>query len=216
MLTTLYDLDLNHALNHLQAQDPPLGSLIAASPACTLTLQPPQTTLLEAIAWGIIGQQINTITAQKLFQRFIDEARPERWTPTTLANVDPEQLRTLGISRYKTRYLKTWAIALQGDFPSLSTLEGWDDLAIMERLTVIKGIGPWTAQLFLLFRLRRQDILPNQDLGIRIAIQRLYRLPERPTPRQVLSYGERWQPYRSLASWYLWRSLSASVEQIHL
>ncbi|MFM1843902.1 MAG: hypothetical protein RLZZ490_2645 [Cyanobacteriota bacterium] len=216
MITTLYVLDLNQALSDLQAQDAKLGSLITASAPCTLTLYAPQTTLLEAIAWGIIGQQINTITAQKLFQRFIDDAKPKGWTPETLARVDPERLRTLGISRYKTRYLKTWAIALQGDFPSLSALETWDDLAIMERLTAIKGIGPWTAQLFLLFRLRRQDILPSNDLGIRIAIQQLYQLPERPTPRQVLSYGERWQPYRSLASWYLWRSLSASIEQIHL
>jgi DNA-3-methyladenine glycosylase II len=216
MITTLYTLDLNQALSDLQAQDLKLGSLITTSPPCTLTLHPPQTTLLEAIAWGIIGQQINTITAQKLFQRFIDDAKPEKWTPKTLANVDPEQLRTLGISRYKTRYLKTWAIALQESFPPLSELETWDDLGIIERLTAIKGIGPWTAQIFLLFRLRRQDILPSQDLGIRIAIQRLYQLAERPTSRQVLSYGERWQPYRSLASWFLWRSLSASIEQIHL
>lgn len=106
---------------------------------------------MEAIAWGIIGQQINTVTAQKLFQRFIDDAKPERWTPETLANVNPEQLRTLGISRYKTRYLKTWAIALQESFPPLSTLDTWDDLAIIERLTAIHGIGPWTAQLFLCF-----------------------------------------------------------------
>ena len=105
---------------------------------------------------------------------------------------------------------------MQGDFPCLSELETWDDLAIIEQLTTVKGIGPWTAQLFLLFRLRRQDILPSQDLGIRIAIQRLYQLPDRPSAQQVLSCGERWQPYRSLASWYLWRSLSATVSQIHL
>ena len=216
MITTLYALDLNQALSDLQIQDSKLGSLIAASPPCTLTLHPPRTTLLEAIAWGIIGQQINTITAQKLFQQFIDDAKPKRWTPETLARVDPEQLRTLGISRYKTRYLKTWAIALQEGFPSLSVLETWADLAVVERLTAIKGIGPWTAQLFLLFRLRRQDILPSNDLGIRIAIQKLYQLSDRPPPRQVISYGERWQPYRSLASWFLWRSLSASIEQIHL
>lgn len=216
MAKTLYDIDLRQAIDNLQAQDPQLGPLIIASDACTLTLHPPQTTLLEAIAWGIIGQQINTITAQTLFQRFLDYAQPKGWTAETLANVDPESLRTLGISRYKTRYLKTWAIALQNDFPCLSELEIWDDCAIIERLTTVKGIGPWTAQLFLLFRLRRQDILPSQDLGIRIALQRLYQLPDRPSARQVLEYGERWQPYRSLASWYLWRSLSATINQIHL
>ncbi|MBE9203208.1 DNA-3-methyladenine glycosylase 2 family protein [Synechocystis salina LEGE 06099] len=151
-----------------------------------------------------------------LFQKFLDYAEPKGWTAKTLANVDSESLRALGISRYKTRYLKTWAIALQNDFPPLSELETWDDLSVIERLTVIKGIGPWTAQLFLLFRLRRQDILPSQDLGIRIAIQKLYQLPDRPSPKQVFEYGKNWQPYRSLASWYLWRSLSATVSQIHL
>lgn len=79
----------------------------------------------------------------------------------------------MGISRYKTRYLKTWVIALQDGFSSLAELETWDDLAIVERLTAVKGIGPWTAQLFLLFRLRLQDVLPSQDLRIRIAVQRL-------------------------------------------
>ena len=216
MAKTLYDLDLSQAIDYLQAQDPQLGCLITASDACTLTLHPPKTTLLEAIAWGIIGQQINTITAQTLFQRFLDYAQPKGWTAETLANVDPESLRTFGISRYKTRYLKTWAIALQNDFPCSAELETWDDCAIIERLTTVKGIGPWTAQLFLLFRLRRQDILPSHDLGIRIALQRLYQLPDRPSARQVLEYGERWQPYRSLASWYLWRSLSATINQIYL
>ncbi|MBD2653778.1 DNA-3-methyladenine glycosylase 2 family protein [Synechocystis sp. FACHB-383] len=216
MIKTLYDLDLNQGIEYLQSRDARLGTLINGLEVCSLTHHPPRTTLLEAIAWGIIGQQINTNTAQMLFQRFLDYAQPKGWTPENLANVDPESFRSLGISRYKTRYLKIWAIALQNDFPPLFELETWDDLAIVERLTAIKGIGPWTAQLFLLFRLRRQDILPNQDLGIRIAIQKLYQLPDRPNPKQVFEYGENWQPYRSLASWYLWRSLSPTVSQIHL
>ncbi|QUS62476.1 DNA-3-methyladenine glycosylase 2 family protein [Synechocystis sp. PCC 7339] len=216
MVKTLYDLDLNQGIEYLQSQDTRLGTLIAGLEVCSLTHHPPRTTFLEAIAWGIIGQQINTNTAQMLFQKFLDYAEPKGWTAKTLANVEPESLRALGISRYKARYLKTWAIALQNDFPPLSELETWDDLSIIERLTAIKGIGPWTAQLFLLFRLRRQDILPSQDLGIRIAIQKLYQLPDCPSPKQVFEYGKNWQPYRSLASWYLWRSLSATVSQIHL
>ncbi|QHV00756.1 DNA-3-methyladenine glycosylase family protein [Synechocystis sp. CACIAM 05] len=216
MIKTLYDFDLNQGIEYLQSQDDRLGTLVTGLEVCSLTHHPPRTSLLEAIAWGIIGQQINTNTAQMLFQRFLDYGQPKGWTAQTLANVDPELLRELGISRYKTRYLKTWAIALQNNFPSLPELETWDDRAIVEQLTAIKGIGPWTAQLFLLFRLRRQDILPNQDLGIRIAIQKLYQLPDRPNPKQVSEYGKNWQPYRSLASWYLWRSLSATVSQIHL
>ncbi|WP_228017284.1 hypothetical protein [Synechocystis sp. LEGE 06083] len=106
MIKTLYDLDFNQGIEYLQSRDARLGTLINGLEVCSLTHHPPRTTLLEAIAWGIIGQQINTNTAQMLFQRFLDYAQPKGWAPENLANVDPELLRSLGISRYKTRYLK--------------------------------------------------------------------------------------------------------------
>jgi len=116
-------------------------------------------------------------------------------------------LRGVGISRPKVVYLKDLAQKILDGLPTLTELEQMDDEAIIKTLTQVKGIGRWTVQMLLIFRLHRWDVLPVDDLGIRSGIRRIYSLPELPNKKTVEQLGKNWQPYCTLASWYLWRSL---------
>lgn len=128
-------------------------------------------------------------------------------TPSELAAVNDESLRGVGLSRQKLAYLKDLAVRVaSGDVP-IETLHELPDDGVIDALIRVKGVGRWTAQMFLMFRLGRPDVLPELDLGIQNAIKRAYRLRKRPTPDRVAKIGAPWAPYRTVASWYLWRSL---------
>jgi DNA-3-methyladenine glycosylase II len=127
--------------------------------------------------------------------------------PHELAATADERLRGAGLSRQKLSYLKDLATrVVENDVP-IDTLHELPDDAIIDLLVRVKGVGRWTAQMFLMFRLGRPDVLPDLDLGIQKAIQRAYGLRKRPGPARVLKIGAPWAPYRTVASWYLWRSL---------
>jgi DNA-3-methyladenine glycosylase II len=128
-------------------------------------------------------------------------------TPGMLAATSDATLRAAGLSRQKLTYLKDLATRVSaGDVP-IETLHALSDDAVIDALVQVKGIGRWTAQMFLMFRLGRPDVLPERDLGIQNAIRRAYRLRKRPLPARVAKIGAPWAPYRTVASWYLWRSL---------
>jgi DNA-3-methyladenine glycosylase II len=118
-------------------------------------------------------------------------------------------LRTAGLSRSKVTYIKDLAQRIEAGLPSLEDLQALDDEAIAQILTQIRGIGRWSVQMLLIFRLSRLDVLPTDDLGVRAAIQKLYGLDALPDKKAVEQIGQLWKPYRSIATWYLWRSLDA-------
>ena len=128
--------------------------------------------------------------------------------PAELLALDDTALRGAGLSRAKTAALKDLAAhAHDGRLPELAEARTLDDDALIERLTAVRGVGPWTVQMLLMFRLGRADVLPATDYGIRKGFQRVFRTRQLPSPRQVLARGERWRPHRTMAAWYLWRAL---------
>ncbi len=128
-------------------------------------------------------------------------------TPAGFAALSDEQLRAAGMSRQKTGYLRDLCEKVQSAKIDLEALDALSDDEVIAALVTVKGIGRWSAEMFLIFRLLRPDVLPVGDLGIVMAVQKAYRLRARPTPDRIRKIGEAWRPYRSVASWYLWRSL---------
>lgn len=157
---------------------------------------------------SIVGQQLSTRAAQAIFNRLIDRFGGHVPTPEEVLADDPDELRTAaGLSHAKVKYVRSLAEHVLDGSLQLDRLLDLPDDEVIAELVAIKGIGLWSAQLFLLVHLRRPDVLPSGDLGIRRAVMIHYGLPAMPKPAEVDEIGERWRPYRSLASMYLWRSL---------
>ena len=167
----------------------------------------------SALVRAIVFQQLSTKAASTIYSRLVALLPGGELTPQALAAVTDDELRSAGISRQKGGYLRDLcAKVLAGEVP-LDALEGMDDEAVIAALTKIKGIGRWSAEMFLMFRLHRPDVLPVGDLGIVNAVKKVYRLRKKPTPDRLRRIGEAWKPYRSVASWYLWRSLDNAPVQ---
>ena len=157
---------------------------------------------------SIAGQQLSTRAAAAIYARLLDRFGGHPPTPEEVLADDPDELRTAaGLSHAKVRYLRSLAEHILDGSLQLDRLSALPDDEVMAALTAVSGIGPWSAQMFLMFHLRRPDVLPSGDLGIRRAVMIRYGLPAMPKPAEVDAIGERWRPYRSLASVYLWRSL---------
>jgi DNA-3-methyladenine glycosylase II len=132
-------------------------------------------------------------------------------TPATVLKLRPSRMRTLGLSGQKTAYIRDLARHTRTGAVAFDHLAGLTDQQVIEQLTQVKGVGPWTVHMFLIFALRRNDVLPTGDLGIRNAIRKAYGLAELPLPVEVEALAERWRPYCTVASWYLWRSLEPNA-----
>ena len=157
---------------------------------------------------SIAGQQLSTRAAAAIYARLLDRFGGHPPTPEEVLADDPDELRTAaGLSHAKVRYLRSLAEHILDGSLQLDRLSALPDDEVMAALTAVSGIGPWSAQMFLMFHVRRPDVLPSGDLGIRRAVMIRYGLPAMPKPAEVDAIGERWRPYRSLASMYLWRSL---------
>ena len=212
------------AVSALGAADVKLGALMARVGVCGLTRRPAETpfeTLLEAIVHQqLTGKAAGTILARvkALFPRGVP-------TAAKLDSLPDEHLRAAGLSRGKVASLKDLASrSLSGEIPEFAALESLDDEAIVERLTMLRGVGRWTVEMLLIFRLGRLDVLPATDYGVRKGFALTF--PRRPASRrrsretdvelpsaaEVLARGERWRPYRSIATWYLWRALDRKGE----
>jgi DNA-3-methyladenine glycosylase II len=191
----------------LARRDPVLGALIRAHRPCGLAAaqrEDPFRAIVEAIVW----QQLSTRAAATIFARFLALFPGARFpSPPDLAAVGDDQLRAVGFSRQKIVYLRDLCARLAGGSLRLDRLDELADDEVIEALTQVKGIGRWTAEMVLIFRLHRPDVLPVDDLGIVNAIRRAYRLRKAPDAARILKIGEKWRPYRSVASWYLWASL---------
>jgi DNA-3-methyladenine glycosylase II len=195
------------ARRFLMRRDPVLATAIKAIGKCGMA-ERQRKDHLTALVGSIVSQQLSTRAAATIFGRFI--ALFPDGTPLTaeaIAAIDDERLRAVGLSGQKVRYLRDLSARIIDGRLQLDAIESLDDEAVIERLTQVKGFGRWTAEMFLMFRLHRPDVLPVDDLGIVNAVQRLYKLRKRPDAKKLQKLGEAWRPYRSVASWYLWQTL---------
>lgn len=206
------DTDYARARRYLMRKDPALAAVIRKVGPCTLPSRPTQTPFM-ALAEAIASQQLSVKAADTIFARFCALFVPDQVPdPVRLQRLDDAAIRGAGFSRAKTVFLRDLAAhVVDGRLP-LDRLHELDDTEVLTALTAVKGIGVWTAEIYLLFRLRRADVFPVDDLGLVKAAQRLYGLRQRPTRRRLLKMAEAWRPYRSVAAWYLWRSLSLPVK----
>jgi DNA-3-methyladenine glycosylase II len=196
--------EVRSAIQHLRRADPTMNDIIRRVGPFTLKTQPDRFVLLVR---SIIGQQISVSAARSIMKRLEEAVAPLRISAETLIRFEPATLRPLGVSPQKAGYLVDLARkSADGDL-RLNQLGRMDDESVIEHLVQVKGIGRWTAQMFLIFGLGRLDILPHADLGIQTAIRKNYGLRTNPKPKKIDRLAQPWRPYCSIASWYLWQTL---------
>ncbi|MDF0554667.1 DNA-3-methyladenine glycosylase [Kamptonema sp. UHCC 0994] len=196
------------AIDYLKDSDPILGQLIDQLGACQLNQRELEGDLFFCLSQSILHQQLSTKVAKVIHARFLQlYANTQFPLAQDVLDTPDEVLRQVGISRPKISYLKDLARHAIDGLPTIEELEIMDDESIIKNLTRVKGIGRWSVQMFLIFRLNRWDVLPVDDLGIRSGIRKLYGLDALPDRKTIERLGQKWKPYCSIASWYLWRSL---------
>jgi DNA-3-methyladenine glycosylase II len=198
--------DYARARRVLLRSDAVLAALIKQHGPCGLAAAQ-RTDHFSALARAITNQQLSTKTAATIYRRLAALMPADTPTPQGLAKLTDEQLREVGYSRQKITYLRDLSAHVLDGRLDLESIQDLPDGEVIAALTNVKGIGRWSAEMFLMFRLHRPDVLPVDDLGIVNAIRTQYRLRKAPTPDRIRRIGEAWKPYRSVASWYLWRSL---------
>lgn len=212
---------MQQAQDHLRRSGKRMEALIDRLGPCGLTFTDPT---FGSLARSIVYQQISIRAARSIHNRLLETCSGTQndpiggpasvtpgdsavLTPEGILQVTPEALRACGLSSQKVAYITDLARKTADGHVEFERLPALSDDEVIAALTQVKGIGVWTAQMFLMFSLQRPDILPSADLGIRNAIKLLDRLKEAPTPAEVERRGRKWRPYASAASWYLWRSL---------
>ena len=194
------------AILHLKKVDPTLAAVIERVGPCRFEPRA-DGAHFDHIAKAIVYQQLSGRAAGTIFARFAGLYGGRVPAPAELLATPEEALRSVGLSRQKIGYLRSLAETVERGELAVDRLHELPDEEILGSLVRVKGIGRWTAQMFLMFRLGRPDVLPELDLGIQKAIQRAYGLRTLPGPDRVKRIGARWSPYSTVASWYLWRSL---------
>ncbi len=196
------------AVLHLSRADKTLARLIKKVGACPLKADrkcSPFRSLVQSVAYQqLTGKAAATILG-RVVALFPERDFPE---PEDLLKISTEALRGAGLSGAKVAAIKDIAAkTIEGIVPNRKEIQKFSDAEIIERLTVIRGVGPWTVEMLLMFRLGRLDVLPATDYGVRKGFAMTYKWKELPTPKELLAHGEKWRPYRSIASWYMWRAL---------
>jgi 3-methyladenine DNA glycosylase/8-oxoguanine DNA glycosylase len=199
--------DYAAARRALMRRDPVLAAIIKRHGPCGLGAVRDHFDHFAMLVRAIVFQQLSTKAASTIHNRLMERMPGGKPVPEALAALSDAQLRAAGISRQKALYLRDLCEKVSSGAVPLQDVDDLPDEDVIVALTQVKGIGRWTAEMFLIFRLQRPDVLPLNDLGIINAIQRAYRLRKKPTPDRMRKIGEAWRPYRSVASWYLWRSL---------
>src|SRR5512147_1266633 len=202
------------AARHLARVDPAMGRLIRKVGPFTLAPNSRRSPF-ESLARAIVYQQLHGRAAESILRRFIALFPGRRFPkPEELLAMKSEAIRKAGLSRSKIAALQDLAAkALDGTVPTNRVIRSLDDEAIVERLIAVRGIGRWTVEMLLIFQLGRPDVLPIHDFGVRNGFRIAYGRRTMPTPKEVLHYGERWKPYRTAASWYLWRAVDRSKNE---
>ncbi|HTR35691.1 MAG TPA: DNA-3-methyladenine glycosylase [Bryobacteraceae bacterium] len=199
---------MRKAIHHLKKADPVLGSLIERVGAYRIEYREPN---FETLVRSIVYQQLSGKVAKVILGRLIALMPEGELTPEAILKLRPARMRKAGLSKQKTAYIRDLARKTSRGHVKFETLVEMADEAVIEHLTQVKGIGVWTAHMFLIFALQRHDVLPTGDLGVRTAIRKAYGLEELPLPKQMEEMAAAWRPYCSVASWYLWRSLEGEA-----
>jgi 3-methyladenine DNA glycosylase/8-oxoguanine DNA glycosylase len=200
-------IDWRATCDYLTERDPALGRVITRVGGEGISSRRSHSAF-ESLAHSIVYQQLSGKAAETIFQRFRALYPKERpLDPGAVLATRHRRLRSVGLSEAKARSIRDLAAhATRGEIPSIEELRLMEQDAVVERLTVVRGIGRWTVEMLLLFRVGHPDVLPVHDLGIRKGFARITRKRELPDPETIMRRGERWRPYRSVASWYLWRA----------
>jgi DNA-3-methyladenine glycosylase II len=194
---------MRKAILHLKKADPVLAGIIERVGRFAMNYDEPA---FHSLAEAIVYQQLHGKAAATIFKRLTDLAG-EPLTPEGILRLSEEQLRAVGLSKQKLSYLRDLAAKAQAGDLDFASLPNLPDAEVIKALTQVKGVGVWTAHMFLMFSLRRPDVLPTGDLGIQMAIRKHYRKRKLPKPLQMEKIARCWSPYRSVACWYLWRSM---------
>ena len=194
---------MRKAVNHLKKCDPVLRAIIERVGPCRM-----QFGLADfgSIAEAIVYQQLNGKAAATIFKRFAAVAG-EPLTPEGILKLTDQQMRDVGLSKQKSAYLKDLAAKTAAGVLDFERLADLPDEEVIEHLTQVKGIGIWTAHMFLIFSLRRPNVLPTGDYGVQVAVKKHYKKRKLPKPKDMEKIARAWEPYRSVACWYMWRSL---------
>src|SRR5246127_62915 len=194
---------MRKALNHLKKCDPILRGIIERVGPCRMEYGVPE---FCSLAEAIVYQQLNGKAAVTIFNRFAALAG-DPLTPSGILKLSDEQLRSVGLSKQKSAYLKDLSTKTSAGLLDFSRLPELTDEEVIQHLTQVKGIGVWTAHMFLMFSLRRPNFLPTGDYGVQVAIRKHYRKRKLPKPKDMEKIAKAWEPYRSVACRYMWRSL---------
>ena len=194
------------AAKHLAEHDPILAPVIASAGSCTIR---PHTNYYQELVDSIISQQLSVKAAAAIEQRFRDMFGGRFPAPKEILTKSLDELRAIGFSYAKGRYVQDLAQKIIDDVVKFDQLDAMTNEEVVAELTVVKGIGEWTAHMFLMFCMGRSDVLPTGDLGIKNGMQNLYGLKQPPTPEKMHTIAKKnhWHPYESIASWYVWQSL---------
>jgi DNA-3-methyladenine glycosylase II len=218
---------MRKAVTHLKKSDPIMGAIIERLGPCRMQFGSPE---FHSLAEAIVYQQLNGRAAETIFKRFAALAG-EPLTPEGILHLSDEQMRGAGLSKQKSAYLKDLAAKTAGGLVDFARLPDLPDAEVIGHLTQVKGIGVWTAQMFLMFTLKRENVLPTGDFGVRMAMFKHYldrprakaakksaaarksrkRKIKLPSPEQMEKIAKLWEPYRSVACWYLWKSLDTKT-----
>jgi len=191
------------AVNHLKKSDPVLRAIIEEVGPCRMEFSRPEFT---SVAEAIVYQQLNGKAAVTIFKRFAAIAG-EPLNPEGILKLSDAQLRAAGLSKQKSAYLKDLAAKTKGGLLNFARMPAMTDEDVIEHLTQVKGIGVWTAHMFLIFSLQRPNVLPTGDYGVQMAMRKFYKKRKLPKPKDMEKIARAWEPYRSVACWYMWRSL---------
>jgi DNA-3-methyladenine glycosylase II len=205
-LMTESQKQLEYANKHLSKNDPLMSQIISKYGPCTIE---PHTNYYEELVSSIISQQLSVKAASTIYNRFKDLYGGKNPTPEQILQTDIEQIRQIGASYAKANYIKDLAVHILDSKLDLERIATLENKVVIEQLTAVKGIGEWSAHMFMIFCLGRLDILPWGDLGVRKSMQQVYDLHELPNKNQMIEISQKnnWSPYESVASWYLWKNL---------
>jgi DNA-3-methyladenine glycosylase II len=195
------------AIRHLKSRDPVLGALIERIGAYRIEFREPS---FDTLVRSIVFQQLSGKVARVIYGR-LEAAVGKQVTPEGVLKLRPDRMRRLGLSRQKIAYIRDLARQTAKAKIVFESLPDLTDDEVIERLTQVKGIGMWTAHMFLIFALRRHNVLPTGDLGVRSAIKKVYGLADLPKPDEIEELARGWHPYCTVATWYLWRSLDGQA-----
>jgi DNA-3-methyladenine glycosylase II len=200
---------MKKAVTHLKAADPVLGSLIDHIGPCKIQYREP---VFQTLVRSIVYQQLHGKAALTIYTRLADAAKADPLTPESILRLRPARMRAVGLSAQKLTYIRELARMTRDGHVNFDLCPNMGDDEVVQHLTRVKGVGVWTAHMFLIFALRRLNVLPTGDLGVRAGMKKIYGLAELPKPEEMERIASAWRPYCSIASWYLWRSLDGPAE----